>query len=141
MKRLSYLILTALLLAVGTPLVGAEEAADPWGEPVAAGIEYREYNLPDPVNIFVTRMERNNPQVILESSIGQGRLSGGGETVSGMAQRYDGAINYWDQTWGKTNTVAVAINGFYFGPPYEPAGVPWSGQVHSGWYAKRFTEL
>lgn len=141
MKRLSYLILTVLLMAVGTPLVGAEEAADPWGEPVATGIEYREYNLPDPVNIFVTRMERNNPQVILESSIGQGRLSGGGETVSGMAQRYDGALNYWDQTWGKTNKVAVAINGFYFGPPFEPAGVPWSGQVHSGWFAKRFTEL
>jgi hypothetical protein len=76
--------------------------------------------------------------VTLESSIGQGRLSGGGETVSGMSQRYDGAINYWDQTWGNRNKVAVAINGFYFGPPEEPAGVPWGGQVHSGWYAKRF---
>jgi hypothetical protein len=141
MKLLSYLILTALLMAVGTPLVGAEEAADPWGDPVATGIEYREYSLPDPVNVFVTRMDRNNPQVILESSIGLGRLSGGGETVSGMAQRYEGALNYWDQTWGSTNQVAVAINGFYFGPPFEPAGVPWSGQVHSGWYAKRFTEL
>ncbi|UCF26776.1 MAG: phosphodiester glycosidase family protein [Chloroflexota bacterium] len=141
MKLFSYLILAVLLMAVGTPLVGAEETADPWGEPVATGIEYREYTLPDPVNVFVTRMERNNRQVILESSIGQGRLSGGGETVSGMAQRYDGALNYWDQTWGSTNQVAVAINGFYFGPPFEPAGVPWSGQVHSGWYSKRFTEL
>jgi len=128
-------------MSVGTPLVGAEEAADPWGDPVATGIEYREYSLPDPVNIFVTRMERSNPQVILESSVGQGRLSGGGETVSGMSQRYDGALNYWGQSWGSTNDVAVAINGFYFGDPFEPAGVPWSGQVHSGWYSKRFTEL
>jgi hypothetical protein len=141
MKMLSYVILIVMLLSLGAPLVGAQEAADPWGDPVATGIEYREYQLPDPVNVFVTRMERSNLNVTLESSIGQGRLSGGGETVSGMAQRYDGAINFWDQTWGNTNQVAVAINGFYFGPPFEPAGVPWSGQVHSGWYAKHFTEL
>ena len=141
MKLLSYVMLTVLLLSLGAPLVGAQEAADPWGEPVAPGIEYREYQLPDPVNVFVTRMDRSNPQVTLESSIGQGRLSGGGETVSSMAQRYDGAINFWDQTWGNTNQVAVAINGFYFGSPFEPAGVPWSGQAHSGWYSKHFTEL
>ncbi len=141
MKLLSYVILTALMLSLGTPLAVAQEAAEPWGEPVAPGIEYREYSLPDPVNIFVTRMDRSNEQVILESSIGQGRLSGGGETVSGMSQRYDGALNHWDQTWGNTNKVAVAINGFYFGPPFEQIGVPWSGQVHSGWYSKRFSEL
>lgn len=141
MKMLSYVILTVLLLSLGAPAVVAREAVEPWGDPVATGIEYREYHLPDPVNVFVTRMDRSNQQVTLESSIGQGRLAGGGETVSGMAQRYDGAINFWDQTWGNTNQVAVAINGFYFGPPFEPAGVPWSGQVHSGWFAKHFTEL
>jgi hypothetical protein len=141
MKLLANMLLIVVLLSLGAPVVGAQEAVEAWGETVAPGIEYRKYQLPDPVNVFVTRMERNNPQVTLESSIGQGRLSAGGETVSGMAQRYDGAINFWDQTWGNTNQVAVAINGFYFGPPYEPAGVPWSGQVHSGWYAKRFTEL
>lgn len=143
MKLLWNMILIVVLLSLGAPVVGAQEAVEAWGEIVAPGIEYREYQLPDPVNVFVARMERNNPEVnlTLESSIGQGRLSGGGETVSGMAQRYDGAINFWDQTWGNTNQVAVAINGFYFGPPFEPAGVPWSGQVHSGWYAKRFTEL
>ncbi len=141
MKLLSYVILTALMLSLSPPLAVAQEAAELWGEPVAPGIEYREYSLPDPVNVFVTRMARSNQQVPLESSIGRGRLSVGGESVSGMAQRYDGALNYWGQTWGNTNKVAVAINGFYFGPPFEAAGVPWSGQVHSGWYAKRFTEL
>lgn len=143
MKLLTYVILTVLMLSPGTPLAVAQEAAEPWEPalPGIAGIEYREYSLPDPVNVFVTRMDRSNLQVTLESSIGQGRLSGGGETVSGMSQRYDGALNYWGQTWGNTNKVAVAINGFYFGPPFEPAGVPWSGQVHSGWYSKRFTEL
>ena len=138
MKLISYVILTALMLSLGTPLAVAQEADEPWGEPVAPGIEYREYSLPDPVNVFVTRLDRSNQQVTLESSIGRGRLSVGGESVSGMAQRYDGALNYWGQTWGNTNKVAVAINGFYFGPDFEAAGVPWSGQVHSGWYAKRF---
>jgi hypothetical protein len=144
MKLLLYVILVVLLLSMGAPLVGAQEAEEAWGElifPDIEGLEYREYQLPDPVNLFVTRMDRSNPQLILESGIGQGSLSVGGETMSSMAQRYDGAMNFWDQTWGNTNRVAAAINGFYFGPPYEPAGVPWSGQVHSGWYAKRFTEL
>ena len=48
MKLLSYVILTALLMSVGTPLVGAQEGAVAWGDPVATGIEYREYKLPDP---------------------------------------------------------------------------------------------
>jgi hypothetical protein len=135
MKLISYVILTALMLSLGTPLAVAQEAAEPWGEPVAPGIEYREYQLPDPNNVFVTRMERNNPLVTIESSIGQGRLSGGTETVSGMAQRYDGALNYWDQTWGNTNKVAVAINGYYFN---YGSGIPYQGQIHSGWYSKLF---
>jgi hypothetical protein len=33
MKLLSYAILAALLMSIGTPLVGAEEMVDPWGEP------------------------------------------------------------------------------------------------------------
>ena len=140
MKLLSYLILTAVLLSIGAPVVVAQEAVDPWGEQVAPGIEYREYHLSTPNNVFVTRMERDNPLVTIESSIGYGRLSGGAETVKGMAQRYDDAINYWDQTWGNRNQVVASINGFYFGSPVEPSGVPWSGQVYSGWYAKHFTE-
>ena len=141
MKLLSYLILTAVLLSIGAPVVVAQEAVDPWGEQVAPGIEYREYRLPTPNNVFVTRMERDNPLVTIESGIGQGKLSGGAETVRGMSERYDGTINYWDQTWGNRNQVVAAINGFYFGSPFESDGVPWSGQVYSGWYAKHFTEL
>lgn len=141
MKLLSILFLTLFALSFAALAVAAEEPPEPWGEQVATGIEYREYNLPDPVNVYVTRMDRNNLQVTLESSIGQGRLSGGVETVKGMAQRYDEAINYWGETWGNSNDVVVAINGFYFGPNVEPPGIPWSGQVNSGWYAKHFWEL
>jgi hypothetical protein len=139
MKLLSYLILTAILLSIGAPLASAQEADEDWKQ-IVPGIDYREYHLSTPNNVFITRMEQNNPQVTIDSSIGLGRLSGGAETVKKMAQRYDGAINYWDETWGNRNQVVAAINGFYFGPPFEPNGVPWSGQASSGWYAKHFTD-
>jgi hypothetical protein len=141
MKLLSYGILALVFLISGAPIVTAQSNPDAWGEQIEPGIEYREYNLPDPNNVFVARMERSNLEVTIESSIGQGRLSGGVEAVSDMALRYDEAINYWDQNWGNRNKVAVAINGFYYGNPTEPVGVPWSGQIHSGWYAKRFWDL
>ncbi len=137
MKRSSLFISAFLFFALLSPVGRAQSAPDEW-EPVAEGIDYQEFHLPDPNNVFVTRMARSNPNVTLESSIAQSRVSGGTETVSDMARRYDGAINYWNQTWGNRNQVVVAINGFYFGSPEEPPGVPWSGQVHSGWYAKRF---
>jgi len=135
MKLLSYVILIVMLLSLGAPLVGAQEVADPWGDPVAAGIEYREYHLPDPNNVFVARLERNVLSATIESSIARGKLSGGTQTVAGMSQHYDGAINYWENSWGKTNEVAVAINGYYFN---YGTGIPYQGQVHSGWYSKLF---
>jgi hypothetical protein len=137
MKLLSYLILTAILVSIGAPVVVAQEADEPWGEQVAPGIEYREYRLPTPNNVFVTRMERDNPLVTIESSIGQGRLSGGTETVKGMALRYDGAINYWGESWGNRNQVVATINGYYFD---YLTGIPKQGQIHSGWYSKLFDQ-
>jgi hypothetical protein len=118
------------------PAIAVSSAQEAWGETVSEGIEFLEYNLTGPKNnVFVARMDRNNSNVILESSIAQGRISGGTETVSGMAGRYDGALNYWGGAWGNRNQVAVAINGFYYD---WFSGVPQQGQVHSGWYSKLF---
>ena len=111
-------------------------AATLW-QPLATGIEYREFHLPGPNRVYVARMKRDQPQVTLESSIGQGRLSGGSETVREQAGRYDQALNAWGGEWGARNQVVVAINGSFFD---TQTGVPWSGQIHSGWYAKRFTD-
>jgi hypothetical protein len=105
---------------------------------VGNGIEYQKYDLSDPNDVFVTRMDRTNTSAFIESSIGQGRLSGGTETVSNQASRYDEAINYWNQTWGNRNDVIVAINGSYYN---ITTGVPESGVIHSGWYAKRYDNL
>jgi len=128
-------------LLAGATAQKAPDAPDAWSV-VAPGIEYQKYHInnPRPVNIFATRMDRNNLNVTIESAIAQGRLSGGTEKVSGMATRYDQNINYWNRVWGNRNRVVVAINGYFFGSPHEPSGVPWSGVIHSGWYAKRFTD-
>jgi len=149
MKVRNLLILILLIIPLGAVAIaqGIDTPGD-W-EVVGNGVEFQQYHLSDPVpvNIFVARMDRKNPNVIIESSIAQGRLSGGIESVSKMADRYDQALNYWgpptipvSQTWGSRNDVVVAINGFYYGGTEEPPGVPWSGQIHSGWYAKRYFE-
>jgi hypothetical protein len=83
-------------------------------------------------------MDRDQSNVIIDSSIAKGYLYGGRETVSGMVQRYDQAINPWGREWGSTNEVVVAINGSYFD---LETGVPESGLIHSGTYAKRFDDL
>ena len=122
----------------------AAVSADNLGwEVIAPGIEYRLFQLSDPNNVFVVRMDRNNSNVILESSIAQGKISEGRETVSGMVTRYDQALNFWGgrnnpPTWAMRNQVVVAINGSYFD---LGNGVPQGGQIQSGWYAKRFDNL
>jgi exopolysaccharide biosynthesis protein len=104
---------------------------------VGDGVDYQQFTLPDPNNVYVARMDRANPSVFLESSLGTGELVGGRETVSGMAQRYDQAINHWNNTWGGRNHVVVAINGDYFDPS---SGNPQNGMLQSGWYIKRYND-
>ena len=98
-----------------------------WGEQIAPGIEYRRFQLTGPINnVFVARMDRNSAaNLAIESSLSGGNVADDTETVSDMAQRYDGAINYWDRTWGNRNQVAVAINGYYF--DYTPR-LPTAGR-------------
>jgi hypothetical protein len=129
-------LLISAVITLASPAIPAQSANSLW-EPVAEGIDYRKFKLADPNNVYVARMDRNNLNVAIESSIAQGKLSGGFETVSGMAERYDEAINYWGQSWGSRNQVVVAINGFFYN---TSTGVPRSGQIQSGWYAKRFDD-
>ena len=144
MKKLIHAVrLLLVLMLLLFPMVPASAKGDDsaW-ETVAEGIEFREFVLTNPPNhVYVARMARSNQSVTIESGIAQGRLTGGVEVVSSQAARYDGALNHWDGNWGNRNNVVVAINGFYFGSPNEADGVPWSGQVQSGWYAKRFYEF
>jgi hypothetical protein len=143
MKLRIILFLVAILAVVILTSAAAQFSPEQWGEQIAPGIEYREYKVSGPNNVFVARMERDIEDVILESSIAQGQLVSGRESVSSMAARYDDAINFWGQsyitrTWGLRNDVVVAINGSFFD---WDSGIPQSGQIHSGWYAKRFNNL
>lgn len=106
---------------------------------IAPGIDYQEFHLPDPNNVFVARMDRATTSCIIDSCIAQGRLSGGREPVSGMANRYEDTFGYWGEEWGKYRyDVVVAINGSGFD---FSTGIPSGGQIISGWYAKRFDEF
>jgi hypothetical protein len=138
---------TATVAPQATPETASEPelTADGW-QIVAPGIDYREFHLPDPNNVFVARMERANQDVTLESSIGQGKLAEGFETISGQARRYDQTINYWGRKWGDRNRVVVAINGDYPEVEVQDDGSrtiypqPQHGQIQSGWYAKRYPD-
>ena len=140
-KSLLLILLFSLIIPVST-VTAAPAPDEEWGL-IAPGIEYRRFQLPDPNNVFVVRMDRSNLGVTLESSIATGKIAEGRETVSSMASRYDQALSYWGgsanpTTWGLRNQVVVAINGSYFD---LNNGIPQGGQVQSGWYAKRFDNM
>jgi hypothetical protein len=137
--RIQLRIISCLLILAQAflPQQKGVQAAEPLWRPLAPGIDYREFFLPGPNRLYVARLQLDQPQAILESSIGQGRLSGGSETVREQAARYDQALNAWGGEWGERNRVVVAINGSFFD---TETGVPWSGQLQSGWYAKRFSD-
>lgn len=137
LKACSFFLFLLLALVLFTPSQSVRGSESEW-QAVAPGIDYGEFYLEGPNHAYVARMERSNPNVILESSIAQGTLSGGLETVSDMARRYDQAIDYWGKAWGKRNRVVVAINGSFYN---MISGVPDRGIIHSGWYVKRFTDL
>ncbi len=133
-------LLAPLLLACLWWLTTAPSPASPhpgW-DPVVPGIELQAFSLDGPNRAYVVRMDRHNPSLTLESAIASGSLLDGKETVSQMAARYDQAINSWGSEWGKRNRVVAAINGSFFD---LETGVPWSGVVHSEWYAKWYGSL
>jgi hypothetical protein len=102
---------------------------------VAPGIEYQEFTLPDPNNLYVARMDRDNLQTFVDTTLGGSRL-GVSETIGSQASRYDEAINYWGEDWGQRNDVIVAVNGDFLDTSNN---TPLMGQVMSGWYMKPIT--
>ena len=102
---------------------------------VGPGIEYQEYTLPDPNDVYVARMDRDNPQAMVDTTLGGSRL-GSSETIGSQASRYDEAINYWGQDWGSRNDVVVAVNGDFL---ETSNNTPLLGQVMTGWFVKPIT--
>ena len=113
-------------------------APQPDWEPVVPGVDFQAFSLNGPNRAYVARMDRHNPLLTLDSAIASGSLLDGKETVSQMAARNDQAINSWGSVWGRRNRVVAAINGSFFD---LETGVPWSGVIHSEWYAKWYGSL
>jgi hypothetical protein len=135
--KVHFTVLLMLLICLSLPGMPVAAQADTAWQTVGDGIDYQEFHFAEPNDVYVARMDRANRSAILDSAVGEGRISHGTERVSAMFRRYDDAINFWGGSWGQRNQVVVAINGSYF----NEIGAPESGQVISGWYAKRFTDL
>jgi hypothetical protein len=133
-RALPSVILLALCLAVS--FQPAQTATEGWLM-ITPGIDYQQFLAAGPNDVFVARMDRSNPDLTIESMSAFGKLSGGREKISRMAERSNGAINYWGEVWGNRNRVIVAINGDFELPDLA---VPARGQVTSGWYSRRFAD-
>ena len=161
MKRRVLISLTLLSLGLCGFVTNDSPQTSEWVT-IVEGVDYREFRLPGPNRAYVARMDTENPDLILDTSIAQGKLSGGMETVGDMANRYEQSISAWApsqedsesfhfplrrqskpsepvyQPWGSRNDVVVAINGTFY---YTDTGVTIGGFLHSGWYAKPFGNL
>ncbi|MFV9674182.1 MAG: hypothetical protein ACNYZI_02235, partial [Anaerolineales bacterium] len=60
-----------LALALGSAAQAAQSASSGW-EHIAAGVDFQMFWLPGPNRAYVARMDREQADVILESSIAQG---------------------------------------------------------------------
>ncbi len=90
------------------------------------------------MNVFVTRMDRANTGVILDTTVANNTVSGAREIVRNQAARVDDAINWWGESWGQRNDVVVAINGDFFN---TTTGVITGGQVQGGGHIKRYANF
>ncbi len=144
-------VVAGALAALGI-LMHADAAAQ-WTT-ITSGVDYRVFSQSTPQGttlVYVARMGRADTSVVLDTGLAQGKINGGTETVRNQALRYDDSVSLWglnSSAWGDwRNDVVVAINGDYqnystgTGLPIDPeysVDAPQSGQVLSGWYAKRF---
>jgi hypothetical protein len=125
----SYRPATCALVAL-LALLGSVQTCPAWTS-VGTGIEYQQFQIPGPNNVFVTRMDRNNPLCYIDTSLAYGRIDGYVERPSGQFARYDDALSFWNEDWGRRNDVVVAINGDYW-----INNIPLGSQAQSGWVIK-----
>ncbi len=96
--RITLLVLIISLFAVAVTMAAGQEEDSPWLA-VGDGIDYQEFQIttPDPIHVYVARMDRSNTNAILDSAVAQGRISYGTEKVSDTIQ----ALRRHDQLLGR----------------------------------------
>ncbi|MBN1899791.1 phosphodiester glycosidase family protein [Candidatus Sumerlaeota bacterium] len=114
--------------------------AQTW-EPVSPGVDYRYFRYENPPNdVFVTRMDRNAPDLIIDASLANGRIAQPGtsinvETIPSQVSRYNGAFGSWGFETGKFRyQVIAAVNGCGFS---TANGCPDSAMAMNGAFIKR----
>ncbi len=132
MNRREFCTGAASLLALPGVLLTSGSTVAQWAA-IAPGISYRQYTLEGPVNVYAARADRSVKSWTLDTMTSLGQIKGGRETVPDMAARYNDSITFD----GHRYNIKVAINGDYFD---MKTGVALSGQIISGWFAKRFGE-
>jgi len=89
MKVSRYVLIATFFLLFLFPTKYALGSSPQW-QSVVEGIEYREFYQLGPNHLFVARMDRNNANLTLETSIAQGRINGGLEVTTGETIPFDG---------------------------------------------------
>lgn len=135
LRALRGLLFFILLISFSLP---TPASADEW-EPVAEGIDYRVFREPGPNVVHVARMTRGRPELTIETSLANRELADGKQTVSGMAELYDGTLSSWEPTWGSRMDVKVAINGSFHdvedGSPHSGSNLAGTSSASTTWRA------
>ena len=132
--KLLHMIRFALSLAILASFVfpllsgGALAQTNGW-EFLAPGIDYQWFRLSDPNNVFVSRMDRSNPNVTLEGMLANSYLYNGGRRY-GICSAITMARWLLGQAVGTRMDAVVGINGSSRSRISDPT--LRSGQVQSG---------
>jgi len=113
--------------------------ASAW-EPIGPGTEYHYQRWQDNNDIFIVRVDRSNPQAIIDTMVGGDKIKGFREKTTSMYSRYDDSLTTWKEgKYDGTRYKAIAaVNGYYF----NMQNGEWiSGGLSNGWYVHRYDEM
>jgi len=131
------LLLSCLVFSTTNSVTAIAQGIDPLWQPLAEGIAYRQFFLPGPNRVYVTRLDLFNPNPTIETSLANGVMTGGLQTVLGQAELYDQSISMAPETLGQRYQVIAAINGGFYN---TDNGLIAGGMLQSGWYLNRYLD-
>ena len=99
---------------------------------VGDGIEYQDYTISGPNNLFVTRMLRSNTNAIIDALLAKGSVASN-QTVPAQYSANDDAVFFDGNDWGPRYSMVAAINGDF----YLSGGVSRGIRVSNGWYSSQ----
>ena len=107
-------------------------------DPVALGIDYMYHRNNGNNDVFILRIDRSIPNVIIDTMVAGERIKGSRERTTTLYARNDDALTSWltGKLYGTRSKAVAAVNGYYFG---MGKGTWISGGIANGWYIHHFT--